>query len=176
MDKLVIQSCRTVKKNCGGWGGEGGGRTASAGHILRSVIAPPTNLVTGRHTVAVLVLCLSVQMWQSQLSVCAAVKEYLTVCLCRCEGVLDCHRHVERGLHHGGTHFECPPAVGQKRDGADPQDLQPSWKPYCSELAQAPGPAESQKGKTPTENKKQQQIKERDREGKEMTTPFGSIS
>ena len=72
------------------------------------------------------------------LSVCSGVTAYSTyastsrlpVCLCRCEGVLDSHRHVERGLYHGGAHSERPPAVRQKRNGADSQDLQPGGKPH----------------------------------------------
>ena len=39
----------------------------------------------------------------------------LTKSACRGEGVLDSHRHVERGLHHGRAHPECPPASGQER-------------------------------------------------------------
>ena len=116
--------------------------------LLRSASAPPTNSFPGRHTVAVSTVCLSVQVWQLQLSPCPGVA-ISTVCLCRCEGVLDCHRHVERGLHYGRAHSERPPAVRQKRDGADSQDLQPGGQPYCSELAQAPGPAKSQEGKPP---------------------------
>ena len=82
--------------------------------------------------------------WQLQSHVCLFRREevldiywqfQLSVCLCRCEGVLDCHRHVERGLHNGRAHPEHPPAVRQKRDGADPQDLQPGGQPHGSELA-----------------------------------------
>ena len=109
---------------------------------LRSENAPPK--LGSRQKAARSLVCSGVKGCSTYggnltcLSVCSGVKAYSTyastsrlpVCLCRCEGVLDSHRHVERGLYHGGAHSERPPAVRQKRNGADSQDLQSGGKPH----------------------------------------------